>query len=397
MSVGVLEGVRVLDLSQDIAGSFCARLLADYGAEVIKLEPPGGAALRRMGPFYKDDPHLEKSLFFFILNLNKLGVTLNIESEGGKRLFRELARDTDIVVETFKPGYLAALGLNYGSLEKLNPRLILTSITPFGQDGPYSQYEGEEIVSYAMGAIMSISGTRDREPLKHGGFQAQYEAGLNGAAATSMALFLSESTGEGQHLDISTTECVSSTMIANQTLYPFTGAIPTRRKAVGSAFGHPMPCKDGWVINQPGGGASWGDIARFYDRPELLQLQYADRDQRSEYGEELDAILVDAIRDREKWELFNSASEMRMLFGLVQTPEELARCAQLEARGFYREVEHPVMGRLKVPAVLFNFSITPYQLQMSAPLLGQHNSELYCSRLGYTGEDLARMRQLDII
>ena len=248
-----------------------------------------------------------------------------------------------------------------------------------------------------MGAIMSISGTQDREPLKHGGFQAQYEAGLNGAAATSMALFLRGSTGEGQHLDISITECVSSTMIANQTLYASTGAIQTRRKPVGEMFGHTMPCKDGWVINQAGGGAGWRDIARFYDRPELLDSRFTSRAQRAEYGEELDSILVDAIKDRGKWELFQQASEMRILLGLVQTPEELARCPQLESRGFYRDVDHPLMGRLKVPAVLFNLSLTPYQLRRSAPLLGQHNAEVYCDRLGYPKEALARMRQLQII
>ena len=397
MTEGALEGVRVLDLAEDIAGSFCARLLADYGAEVIKLEPSGGSALRRMGPFYKDDPHPEKSLFFLILNLNKLGATQNIETAGGKKLFRQLVRDADVVVESFKPGYMASLGLGYGNLERENPRLIMTSITPFGQDGPYSQFLGEEIVSYAMGAIMSISGTQDREPLKHGGFQAQYEAGLNGSAATTMALLFQQNTGEGQHLDISTTECVSSTMIANQTRYAFTGGIETRRKPVGSLFGHPMACMDGWIIGQPGGGASWRDMAQFFDRPELLEPRFRDPTQRAESGDELDAILLDAIKERSGRELFRSASEMRILLGLVQTPEDLARCPQLEARGFYREVDHPVMGRLKVPAVLFNFNLTPYELRHPAPLLGQHNAEIYCNRLGYTKEDLVRMRRMDVI
>ena len=158
MIQGALEGVRVLDFSGDIAGSFCARLLADYGAEVLKVEPPGGADLRRMGPFFKDDPHPEKSLLFFTLNLNKRGVTLDIEQESGRNILRRLVGQADVVVETFKPGYLSSLGLGYGHLEGLNPGVVLTSITPFGQTGPYSRYEGEEIVSYAMGAIMSISG-----------------------------------------------------------------------------------------------------------------------------------------------------------------------------------------------------------------------------------------------
>ena len=394
---GLLGGVRVLDLSQDIAGSFCARLLADYGAEVLKVEPPGGAALRRMSPFHKDDPHPEKSLLFFVLNLNKLGVTLNIESEGGKKILKEMARDADVIVETYKPGYMASLGLAYDHLEKLNPGLLLTSITPFGQYGPYSRYEGEEIVSYAMGAIMSISGTRDRAPLKHGGFQAQYEAGLNAAAATSMALFLQGMTGEGQHLDISTTECVGSTMIANQTLYSFTGAIQTRRNPAGSAFGHPMPCADGWIVAQTGAGADWNDMARFFDRPQLLEPRFVEQVRSGEYDRELDAVLLDAIKDREKRELFRTASEMRMLLGLVQTPEELAHCPQLNARGFFREVEHPVMGKLMVPAALFNLSLTPYRLRRPAPLLGQHNAAVYCDCMGYEAAALVQLRQLDII
>ena len=397
MAEGMLEGVRVLDLSQDIAGSFCARLLADYGAEVVKVEPPQGSALRRMGPFYRDEPHPEKSLFFFVLNLNKLGVTLDVETEAGKRVLRELVEHADVVVETFKPGYLASLGLDYDSLEAVNAGLIVTSITPFGQTGPYSHYEGEEIVSYAMGAIMGISGTQDREPLKHGGFQAQYEAGLNAAGATAMALFLRESTDEGQHIDVSTTECVSSSMIANQTLYAFTGGMPGRRPPVGTLFGQPMACEDGWILYQTGGGATWAEIADFFGNPELLDPRFSTRVRRAEYGEEIDAILLDAIKDRGRWDLFTEASQKRMVFGLVQTPEELARCPQLESRGFYHEVDHPVMGRLSVPAVLFSMSETPYQMRYPAPMLGQHNREVYCDHIGYSREDLVRMRQLGVI
>ena len=397
MVQGALGSVRVLDLSGDIAGSFCARLLGDYGADVIKVEPPGGASLRRMGPFFEDDPHPEKSLLFFVHNLNKRGVTLDVEQEAGRLAFNELVRQADVVVETFKPGYMASLGLGYEHLESLNPGVVLTSITPFGQSGPYSRYEGEEIVSYAMGAIMSISGTRDREPLKHGGFQAQYEGGLNGAAATSMALLAQQVSGEGQHVDVSITECVSSTMMANQTLYSFTGAIQARRPPTGNDYGHPMACADGWIINQTGGGASWEDIAEFYGRPALLEERFRDRRSREALGEEFDAILVDAIEDRGKWEMFERASDMRMLFGLVQTPEELLRCPQLESRGFYREVEHPVMGKLKAPAVLFSYSLTPYELRGPAPLLGQHNVEVYCERLGYSRSDLVRLRQNGVI
>ena len=148
-----------------------------------------------------------------------------------------LFRSVDVIIESYKPGHLSQLGLGYRELAEVNPSLVMTSITPFGQEGPYSQYLGEEIVNYAMGMIMSISGVQGQEPLKHGGFQAQYEGGLNAAAATAMALFMQLNTGEGQHVDVSTTECVASTMLACQSMYPFTGGTQARRRPSGSMFG----------------------------------------------------------------------------------------------------------------------------------------------------------------
>ncbi len=397
MPPGALDGVKVLDLSQDIAGSFCARLLADYGAEVLKLEPPGGAALRRMGPFFHDDPHPEKSLFFLVLNLNKKGATINLETVTGQAIFKELIEHVDVVVESYQPGYLASFGLGYDDLEQLNPGLVMTSITPFGQDGPYSQYQGEEIVSYAMGMIMSVSGIQGREPLKHGGFQAQYEGGLNAAAATAMALFFQGNTGEGQHVDVSVTECVASSMMATQTMYPFMGGTQHRRRAQGGMFTHPMPCADGWIIVQTGGGASWQDICDLFESPEMMDPRFSDPAQRPQNGAELDQIIVDAIKDRSKWDLFPKAAQARILFGVVQTPGELAECPQLASRDFFREVDHPVIGRIKVPAVLFNFSVSPYQLRCPSPTLGQNNQEIYVEGLGYSQEDFCRLRQLNAI
>ena len=397
MLSGALGGVKVLDLSEDIAGSFCARLLADYGAEVLKLEPPGGAALRRMGPFFQDDPHPEKSLFFLVLNLNKKGATLNLQTETGQALLKRLVPHVDVIVESYRPGYLASLGLGHQDLQALNPALTMTSVTPFGQEGPYSQYCGEEIVNYAMGMIMSISGVQGREPLKHGGFQAQYEGGLFAAAATSIALFAQEYSGAGEHVDVSITECVASTMMATQTIYPFMGGTQTRRRASGSMFGNPMPCQDGWIIVQTGGGASWEDLAEFFQCPEMLEERFANRAQRAENGEELDRIVVDSIRERDKWELFPKAAESRMLFGLVQTPSELAQCPQLESRDFYREIEHPVIGKIRVPAELFKLSETPYRLTAPAPTLGQHNREIYVDGLEYDIQQFTQLRQLGVI
>jgi crotonobetainyl-CoA:carnitine CoA-transferase CaiB-like acyl-CoA transferase len=394
---GALSGIKVLDLSEDIAGSFCARLMADYGADVLKLEPPGGASLRRMGPFHHDDPHPEKSLFFLLLNLNKKGATLNLTTDTGQSILKRLAEHVDVIVETYRPGYLDSLGLGYDTLSQINPGLVVTSITPFGQDGPYSQYKGEEIVEYAMGMIMSISGIQGREPLKHGGFQAQYEGGLFGAGATSMALFAQLNTRQGEHIDVSITECIASTMMATQTIYPFIGGSQARRRPVGNEFENPMPCKDGWIIVQAGGGATWEDLANFFEAPELLEPRFADRAQRSQNGAEMDQVIINSIKDREKWELFPKAAAARMLFGLVQTPTELVDCPQLESRNFYREVDHPVIGKIKLPAELFKLTETPYQLKMPAPTLGQHNQEIFVEGLGYTQQEFVQLRQLNVI
>jgi crotonobetainyl-CoA:carnitine CoA-transferase CaiB-like acyl-CoA transferase len=307
-------------------------------------------------------------------------------------------RHADVVVETFRTGHLARLGLDHASLEGLHPALVMTSITPFGQSGPYCHYEGDEIVAYAMGGMMAISGTTDREPLKHGGFQAQYEAGLNGALATLFTLVLRDTTGIGQHVDVSTQEVVASTLVANQPFYSWAGGVQGRRQPTGTMFGSVMPCKDGYVVSQAGGGASWDAVADFYGRAELKDERFADTDQRIANGQDLDDILLDACKDRTMAEMFKTASEQyRMLFGIVQTPADLAQCPQLEARAFYQEVEHPVIGTIKVPFRLFNMSPTPATYRRPAPLLGQHNAEVYGELLGYGGDDITRLRDLGVI
>ena len=397
MIPGMLDGVKVLDLSEDIAGSFCTRLLADYGADVLKVEPPSGAQLRRMGPFFQDDPNPEKSLFYLPLNLNKKGITLNLETTAGQNILKRLSLHVDIIVESYEPGYMKSLGLSYDELSKDNPGLIMTSITPFGQDGPYASYKGGEIVEYAMSMVMSISGLADREPLKHGGFQAQYQGGLFAAAATSIGLYGKSNNGVGEHIDVSIVECLASTMMATQTIYPFVGATQARRQSVGDAFSNPMPCEDGWIIVQAGGGATWEDISDFFQEPKLLEPRFSEPAQRANNGAEMDEIIINSIKSRGKWELFTKAADARMLFGLVQTPSELIDCPQLESREFFREIQHPTIGNIKVPAELFKVSETPYQLHTAAPTLGQNNHEIYVEGLGYSTSEYSQLRQLNII
>jgi crotonobetainyl-CoA:carnitine CoA-transferase CaiB-like acyl-CoA transferase len=274
----------------------------------------------------------------------------------------------------------------------------MTSITPFGQTGPYSHYKGEEIVAYATGGIMSISGTYDREPLKHGGFQAQYEAGFNGCLATLFTLLWRDDTDTGQHVDVSIQEVVASTLVSNQPSFSWTGGVQGRRRPVGTMFGQVMPCKDGYFVSQPGGGASWDDLAAFYGRQELQAGCFVNTEQRWVNGPALEAIILDAARERTMAEMFKTASEQyRMLFGMVQTPAHLASCPQLAARQFYQEVEHPVLGTLKIPFRLMHMTEAASQYRRPAPLLGQHNAEVYTQLLGYTADDMLQLRARGVL
>ncbi len=387
-----LDDLKVLDLSQGVAGPLCAKILADFGADVVKVEPPAGDCARSMAPHFGDDPHPEKSLVFLLANLNKRGVRLNLDAAEGREMLRGLARASDIIVESFKPGYLAALGLDHAALARENPGLIMVSITPFGQTGPYSAYESEEIVTYALSGIMSISGTADREPLKHGGMQSQYEGGLNGALGALAALHARDVFGEGQHVDVSLQDVVASTLIIHQPFYSWAGAVQGRRRPGGHSYGQVQRCKDGYFIWQTGGGAEWSDITEFFGPEALKEERFSTVVGRAVHGEDLDRLVLEGTKDRTMEELFTTASEKyHMLFGIVREPEDLARCPHLEAREFFQEVDHPVIGRIKVPFRLWSMPESPAVYRRPAPLLGQHNAEVYGEMLGLDAERLERL------
>ena len=398
MLPATLDDLKVLDLSQGLAGPICAKILADFGADVIKVEPPRGDAGRQLAPFFGAEPHPEKSLVFLLANLNKRGVTLDIEDPDARALFLRMAREADIVVESFKPGYLASLGLDYATLARENPRLIMISITPFGQTGPYSGYENEEIVTYALSGIMSISGMADREPLKHGGMQSQYEGGLSGAVGTLAALYARDVSGAGQQVDVSLQDVVASTLIVHQPMYSWTGAVQGRRRPGGTQYGHVQRCQDGYFIWQTGGGAEWSDIVEFFGMEALKEERFATVAGRAVHGEELDRIVLDATRSRTMQELFRTASEQyHMLFGIVQEPQDLARCPHLEAREFFQEVDHPVIGRIKVPFRLWSMPDAPAVYRRPAPLLGQHNAEVFGALPGVDADRLATLEARGVI
>ena len=228
-----LEGIKVLDLTHHIAGPYCTKLLADFGARVTKIERPGsGDPARAMPPFAGDDPHPDKSLPFLYLNTNKRSVTLDLKSETGRQILRRLADESDLVVENFRPRTMPSLGFTYESLSATNPSLVMVSISNFGQTGPYRDYEATDIVEYALSGLQYIFGDNDREPLKHGFNQAQFKAGTDAASAALIALFHRAMSGKGQWVDISIQECVATGLRDTTSAFAYTARLqvaPSKR------------------------------------------------------------------------------------------------------------------------------------------------------------------------
>ncbi len=398
-----LSDLKVLDLTHYIAGPYCTKLLADYGAEVIKIEKPGeGDSARKMGPFFGDDPHPEKSGLFLHLNTNKKGITLNLKTTTGVKIFKELVKEVNILVENFEPRVMPSLGLEYETLEDINPRLVMTSISNFGQTGPYRDYKATEITIFGMGPHMITEGAADREPLRFPGYKAQYLAGTHAAAATMGAFFGSKSTGIGQQVDVSIQECLCSPPEGAGRLmsYAFFGDDQVRtghRREGMYPFGY-FRCKDGIVLVYGYLPAFWPRIAKWMGMPELLEdPRFTDPTLRPQHHGDFDAILIPWLLERTQQEVVRLAQAQGLPVTPVYLINEVLKDPQYTARGFFVEVEHPVVGKVTYPGVPFRLPETPSRSQRPAPLLGQHNHEVYCERLGYTDEDLVRLRERGVI
>ncbi|HEX78197.1 MAG TPA: CoA transferase [Dehalococcoidia bacterium] len=399
-----LSDVRILDLTQYIAGPFCTKLLADFGADVIKIErPDGGDPARRLRPFFKDEAHQEKSGLFLYLNMNKRGITLNLKNALGVKIFKELVRQADVVVESFRPGVMARLGLDYETLEKLNPRLVMTSISNFGQTGPYRDYKSSELILYGMGGEMYSSGLPDREPVKNAETVSLYQVGAAAATGTMGALLGSRLQGIGQHVDMSMQEALtaaapdrkSTVMIA----YQFCGEIHPRFP--GYETGYPYgahPTADGYV-EIFGGRAYWSRIVKMLGEPEILKdPKWLEPTAQANPAlkEEFEALFLAWSMERTKRQVMEEGQAARAPVGAILTIDEVINDPHFNERGLFIEVDHPVVGKLKYPGRPFIMSETPFQARRPAPLLGQHNEEVY-GELGYTGEEIARLREWGVI
>jgi crotonobetainyl-CoA:carnitine CoA-transferase CaiB-like acyl-CoA transferase len=392
----VLEGIAVLDLTQGAAGPYCTKLLAGMGADVIKVEPPAaGDPSRGLGPFVNDDPHPEKSLLYLYLNTGKKSLTLDLQSEAGQDMLRALAKGVDIVVESFEPRVLPGLGLHYSQLSAGNPALVMTSVTFFGQDGPYSDYKGGEIIAQAMSGNLRITGEPDREPVMIGGHLAQFAGGQAACVATLMALYHAMFTGQGQHVDCSIVEANADLLDS----WGVNAVLGTKQERSGIRHhgGYPAqayPCRDGYVVlgTEPAG---WNALAGLVGDEALSSPKYAGPG-RNQFREEIDPVLVSWLRDRSKLDVHLAAQARRLASGYLMTPKDMLESPQLLGREYFQEIGHPATGPSKYPGPPFRFSEAESE-QGRAPLLGEHNQEVYNRRLGLSGGDLDRLKRQGVI
>ncbi len=421
-----LDDVRVLDLAGEI-GQYCTKLLADLGADVIKIEPPEGDPVRDLPPFYHDEPDPEKSLYWLNLNTNKRSATLSIADAEGRKLFEKLVATADVVVESFEPGYLDGLGLGYEGLIKIKPEIILTSVTGFGQTGPHARFKAPDIVGVAMGGIMWLAGDPQDPPNVPPWRQGYICASIQAAAGTMMAIYHRDVHGEGQHVDVSMQEALS---IAQETAMQYWDMLQQLRNRTGAGTILPISipgigpyeCRDGWVYGFVGtpGGAPWSDLLQWMidegAAEDLTEEPYHDfcmnlnmrfltglmRDPAS-IGDKvktmnhIEQVLRRFVAGKGKWEVYEGAQRKRLLFGIVSTPEDIAKNPQLQHRKWLTAVDHPELrDTLQYPGPPYRLSETPWAIRRRPPLLGEHNAEIY-GELGVRVDELERLHAAGVI
>jgi benzylsuccinate CoA-transferase BbsE subunit len=412
---GPLAGLRVLELA-DEKGQFCGKLLGDLGADVVKIEPPGGERCRHVGPFLDDIPHPERSLYFWYYNTSKRGITLNLETADGRRLFARLAATSDVILETFRPGLLVSLGLGHEALREQNSRLIMCSLTPFGQTGPWRDYLSSDLLHMAAGGEMASCGYDDADvpnapPIAPGGGNAWHMGCHFAYMAIMAALVYRTVSGQGQYIDASIHEACALTTEAAIANYVYRGEVLRRQTGRHHAAG-PTPrtqfrAKDGTFVCALVGGRLNPKFVR--DLAELLDSYGMAGDlQDPKYQNQavitentshiIDDLIANFIASLPAEEVYHAAQERGFTWGAVRAPEALLDDAHLHDRGFWKQVEHEELGRSFIypgEAAIYNGS--PWRISRRAPLLGEHNAGIFCDELGLSREELTVLAESRVI
>lgn len=415
--MSLLAPYRVLDLTNE-RGLLCGQIFGDLGADVLKIEPPGGSDARRIGPFYKDEPNPNRSLFWWAYNRNKRGITLDYASDEGRSLLLRLAERADFVIESDNPGRMAQLGLGYDDVARVNPALVYVSITPFGQDGPKAGYADTDLVVLAASGFLALTGDDDRPPVRVSVPQAYLHASAEAAAAALIANHERQRSGQGQHVDVSAQQSVNMASFGSG-LVAALGLPANRRLSGGYKYGDYLlkqvyAAKDGHVAITFLFGNAMGPFTRrlvewmheegFCDEEtrdidwigygEMLMHGDVPRDKFEQVKSMLDAF----TRTKTKAELFEGALSRSLLVAPVATMDEVVEFEQLASRDYWRDVEHPESGgAFRYPGPFAKLSETPIEYRRRAPLIGEHNDEVYRDELGLSRVELANLRTQGVI
>ena len=402
--LGLFSGITVLEIADFIAGPYCARLLADLGARVIKVEPPhGGDSARNYGPFPDDVPNRERSGLYLLHNTNKESITLDPSSPRGRELLARLAASADLLVEDTPPGTMRELGLDFSSLHATNPSLVYVSITPYGQDGPKAPWAARHINTFhASGEGYTLPGGigyatfPQRGPVTAGGHLGEYDAGLQAAIAAVAALYAREVWGVGQHVDISKQE--SGLALNRLLLAQFLGQDRRVDRSRTYEYGGIYSCRDGYVILYPREDQHWQALAAIMEQPELGQDdRFRTRASRIQNGAKVNGILAAWAATLGKEDIYYRVAPSGCPSAYFATAAEVMASPQLAERGFFQEIEHPRAGRLPHPSLPFLLSSSPDLPQRPAPMLGQHNEQVLGQELGVTPQELADLRRSGVV
>ncbi len=386
-----------------VSAAYATKLMADLGADVIKVEsPPAGDRARTRGPFPGGAPHPERSGLFLYLNANKRGITLDLAQARGQRLLAELVADTDLLVHNFIPAEMAALGMDYGALSQRNPNLVMVSITPFGLAGPYRDYQATDLTLWNAGGIAYLNGggpgAVDQPPLKAFGQQSELQGGLNAAVAGLAALFSRCRGGTGQHVSVSIQECLAAILELAFEFWPYMGLVASR---LGQKPIQPLDfleCRDGWIFLCCVEEHQWQTFIDIMGNPEWAGLElFENRLTRAANWDALKLLLQNLVHDRSVDELYRAGQARRVPLAPVSTMADLMASEHLKSRGFFAVLDHPQAGRLTYPGAPYQFTLTPWTLRRPAPLLGQHNEEIYVRRLGNSPEDFQALQQSGVV
>jgi crotonobetainyl-CoA:carnitine CoA-transferase CaiB-like acyl-CoA transferase len=404
MAESALEGLRIVDISQGIAGPYATKLLADSGADVIKVEPPGGDYTRRLGPFPNDTPDPERSGLFMHLNTGKRSVTLDLSVMSGQVVLKKLLANADVFVAGERTSTLESWGLSYDDLKGEFPELVFVQMSPFGATGPYADYVGNSLTAMAMSSIMYNTGNPDREPLTTGGEPGEYVTGIQAWIGTLAALENRACNGGGDHVDVSMAESVGAADEYNAAMYAFQGAI-RRRFYSRHIFGYPndiVECADGHIVMIPGAAGfptpltveTLSPMALLFEDPELNKHPlFVSAGERMIRWQEFDELMHPYLSTHTAMEIVMTAQALRMPFAFVPNAADLLQDEHLEERGFFTP---PDTHGVRLPGAPFKMSETPMQMK-PAPGLGEHTAEVLTSGAGYAKEDLTVLSDRGVI